>query len=113
MKSKFIGIEIKSCYADYSSDNKWVEYLPFVNSFYFCISEDLYEKKGEQIKEDCKEHNVGIMVLASKSGKIKVVVKAKIKDIDKKERKRLLIKAAWRGGDSRRNTSRTKKYYIT
>jgi hypothetical protein len=33
-------VEVKTSLADYRSDNKWQEYLPFCDEFYFAVSED-------------------------------------------------------------------------
>ena len=33
-------VEIKSSAADYRADNKWREYLPYCDSFYFAVAED-------------------------------------------------------------------------
>lgn len=33
-------VEVKSSLADYRSDNKWREYLPYCNAFYFAVAED-------------------------------------------------------------------------
>jgi hypothetical protein len=32
-------VEIKSCLADYRADNKWREYLPYCDAFYFAVAE--------------------------------------------------------------------------
>jgi len=32
-------VEIKSCLADYRSDKKWREYLPYCDAFYFAVAE--------------------------------------------------------------------------
>ena len=34
---RFIGIEVKSCAADYQSDKKWSHYLKFCHQFYFAV----------------------------------------------------------------------------
>jgi hypothetical protein len=33
-------VEVKSCLADYRSDNKWREYLPYCDAFYFAVAEN-------------------------------------------------------------------------
>ena len=33
-------VEVKSSLADYRSDNKWREYLPYCDAFYFAVAED-------------------------------------------------------------------------
>lgn len=36
----FSIVEIKSSVADYRADQKWEDYLPFCDRFYFCVAED-------------------------------------------------------------------------
>lgn len=33
-------VEVKSCQSDYESDQKWHEYRPFCDKFFFAVSED-------------------------------------------------------------------------
>ena len=33
-------VEVKTSLADYRSDNKWREYLPYCDAFYFAVAED-------------------------------------------------------------------------
>lgn len=39
-KGKITIIEIKSSIADFRADNKWHEYLPFCDEFYFAVGDD-------------------------------------------------------------------------
>ena len=39
-KGRLVFAEIKSCAADFAADNKWTEYLPFCDAFYFSVGED-------------------------------------------------------------------------
>lgn len=39
-RSEFVIAEIKSSIADFRSDRKWCEYLPFCDQFYFAVPED-------------------------------------------------------------------------
>lgn len=38
--SEFIIIEVKSSVADFRSDNKWPDYLPYCDRFYFAVPEN-------------------------------------------------------------------------
>jgi hypothetical protein len=49
-----IIVEIKSCIADYRSDQKWTEYLEYCDSFYFAVP---LEFPQEILPDDC-----GLMV---------------------------------------------------
>ena len=37
-KGQFLLVEVKSCRADFRSDNKWPEYLEFCDYFYFAVA---------------------------------------------------------------------------
>lgn len=49
-----IIVEVKSCAADFRSDQKWPEYRDWCDAFYFAVDEDF---PSELIPEDC-----GLMV---------------------------------------------------
>lgn len=38
--SRFTVVEIKSCEADFRTDGKWRDYLPYADRFYFAVPED-------------------------------------------------------------------------
>jgi hypothetical protein len=37
---RFVAVEVKSCRADFLSDQKWPEYLPYADRFYFAVAPD-------------------------------------------------------------------------
>jgi len=37
-RGQFLLVEVKSCRADFRSDNKWPEYLDFCDFFYFAVA---------------------------------------------------------------------------
>ena len=39
-RGKLTVVEVKSSLADYRSDGKWREYLPYCDAFYFAVAED-------------------------------------------------------------------------
>ena len=114
-KREFIGIEVKSCVADYTSDKKWRNYLEtgLMNKFYFCITKKMWdnEKFRAKLKEDLKPHGVGIIVLWT-NGYVTIKQNAKRMETKEKALHQMLFKMAWRGGDSRRNIPRRKRIYI-
>lgn len=112
-KGLFIGVEIKSCVADFKNDDKWQEYLEHVNFFYFCVTEPVYAKLEKEFKHLCKEHGIGVMVLDTKMGYIRVVKSAKRRDVEKRNKLRLLLKVAWRGGESKRTIKRRTRLFLT
>ena len=112
MKQQFIISEVKSCWSDYTSDNKWATYLPFCNKMYFVIHRGLCDTdKGKIICEDAKYQGVGVMRLGT-DGTLSVVQNAKTRTLDPDRKQWLLTKLAWRGGLSRYNMKRIKRVHI-
>lgn len=113
-KGDLIGCEVKSCAADYKADKKWQTYLPYTNRLYMVFSEALWNKEKFQNKtsKELKEHGVGVMVLSEKSGYIKVVQNAKRREVDGTILQALIMRMAWRGGESRRTLKRRKRLYL-
>lgn len=108
-KLDMIGIEVKSCKADYTSDSKWREYLPFTNKLYLMLPPSLVASDFyQQILSDIKPHGIGVMSLTP-YGNVYVVQNAKYREMDDLLIGRLLVKMAWRGGDSRRNMPATNR----
>lgn len=113
MKGDFVGIEVKSCKADYTSDSKWMEYLPYVNRLYLLLPMKMINSKFyAQILEDIKPHGMGVMTLCPESGFIRVVKPAKRKPIDDAVMLKTLMKMAWRNGTSRRTVKRRRRLYL-
>jgi len=38
-KGMIAAVEVKSCQADFDADNKWMEYLPYCDWFYFAVAD--------------------------------------------------------------------------
>lgn len=92
--------EVKSSWADFSSDKKWHKYFEYCHKFYFVISERLFESHGEKILARIKGSGAGIIVVTS-LGNAKVKKNATAHETSNKILSRLLIHAAWRGGKFR------------
>lgn len=111
-KAELIGVEVKSCRADYMSDKKWHEYLPHCDKLYFMVPpKALNSKFIEVIKKETKEKGVGILSLNTQ-GKVYVVQRATIDRMHDENRNKIIIKMAWRNGISRREVKRVKKFFI-
>lgn len=106
--SNIVGVEIKSCLADYRSDSKWRSYLEGpVNQFYFCFPPSVINSRVfPEIKAELKAEGVGILALGE-NGRIRVIQNAKKRHVNIVAKHRLFIKLAWRAGDSKRNIKRT------
>jgi hypothetical protein len=75
-------VEIKSCRADFMSDNKWRDYLEFCDAFYFAVAEDF---PVELLPEDA-----GLMIADRWSAH--VVREASLKPLSAARRKAMLIR---------------------
>lgn len=108
LRAKIVLVEIKSSVADYSTDKKWRTYLEYSNRMYFCFSMPVYEKLKDRLKADLKGTGVGVLVLDPKSGYLEVKQTARYRKMAGKTKRDLVIRMAWRSGDSRRNKRRTR-----
>jgi len=50
-KDVLIGYEVKSCIADFRNDEKWFNYLSFLDGLYFVFDEDTFKKHSVEILE--------------------------------------------------------------
>tara|TARA_B100000700_G_scaffold101966_1_gene114981 strand:+ start:29697 stop:30188 length:492 start_codon:yes stop_codon:yes gene_type:complete len=113
-KGDLIGCEVKSCPADYRTDKKWKTYLPYTNRLYMVFSQKLCqnEKFMKKVRPELKEHGVGIMMLSEKTGYVQVKLNAKKRQVDPTVLQELVLRMAWRGGESRRTIKRRKRLYL-
>lgn len=107
MKRHIVGLEIKSCYADFSSDKKWRQYLGYCDQFYFCVHTSLWATHERQIREAIEGSGAGVLVCSD--GHALVRVRAKKLDRDYQNRYWLISKLMWLGGVSRAK----RKTYVT
>jgi hypothetical protein len=112
-KGEFIGVEAKSCLADFRADNKWRTYLSAtspIEKLYFVFPPSLLDsRKFPEIKAELKAEGVGIMTI--QNGKIRCVQNAKKREASDSSKQSAILKMAWRGGKNMRNT-RPKKVFI-
>ena len=110
-KMEFIGVEVKSCKADYVSDKKWSEYLPYVNKMYLMLPPKVLSSNFyQQILKDIQPYGMGIMSL-KEDGTVYVVKSARRKEVDSKVAQSSLIKIVWRLGVTCRDVSRRKRKF--
>ena len=112
MKREIVICEVKSCWSDFKTDTKWMQYKEYCDKMYFVIHRGLCDtSKGELIIQAAKEQGVGVMRLGT-DGKLSVVQNAKRAPMCDKKRDWLITKLAWRGGDSRYNNKRVQRVYL-
>lgn len=61
-QGRFAVVEVKSSLADFRADGKWLEYLPYCNSFYFAVDPDF--------PLDILPRDVGIIVADAYDGAV-------------------------------------------
>lgn len=112
MKKELVITEIKSGWQDFNTDKKWHKYLAYCNKFYFCFTQDLWEQKGDIIKERIEGTTAGVMILSKDTGRLVVVKNAKKAKMKKCDKNWVITKLAWSGGVSRKTQKRTSKIFI-
>jgi hypothetical protein len=110
LKGHIILSEIKSSKADFISDTKWQQYLPYANKVYFILTPKVFTAVKPIILSEIKPYGIGILILDETSGYLKSVVPAKNRLMKKKIKRLLTIRMAWRGGISKRNSRRRREF---
>ncbi|MBO6506213.1 MAG: MmcB family DNA repair protein [Kordiimonadaceae bacterium] len=83
-------VEVKSCLADFRSDQKWQQYLPYSDAFYFAVDEQF---PLTVLDEDASLPNVtGIIIADAFDGE--VIRPAKRQKVHPSRRKTLHLKMA-------------------
>lgn len=107
-KGHIIGVEVKSCIEDYSTDKKWRSYLPYVNKLYFCFPIEMWEKHKERLKTEIGK-DAGVMVVETTANgfvRTKIVKSVNETPVESSVLLQNCIKMAWRGGESVADTMR-------
>jgi hypothetical protein len=113
LRSELIIAEIKSCPADFKTDNvkgKWREYLFASNKYYWVFTEDTAEKLKSYFA-DFKEVGCGVLVLDSHTGYLRCILNAKTRSMRGSDKKYIITRLAWRSADiSKRNSRRCRVF---
>lgn len=122
MRQEIIIGEVKSCWADFNTDNKWEGYLPYCNKFYFVITDELYESHGDKISERIKGTGAGLYIVKLDTAweslsntqrrtvlGMRVVKNAKTRDVDPTKLNWIITKMAWIGGMHRTRRGRKRR----
>lgn len=110
----FMGVEIKSCLADFRADKKWRDYLPHVNKLYFLFAPSITKSRCyPEIREELKAEGVGILILSETTGRISCSQKAKFRQVSILAKHRMYRKLAWLAGDARHTIKRTQRVFLT
>lgn len=108
-----VGVEIKSCLADYRSDKKWREYLSHTTQLFFVFPPSIMKSRCyPEIKAEIVAEGAGILTLSETTGLIRCAVRAKRRPLAITRKHQIYKKLAWRGGDSKRNVMQIQRVYL-
>lgn len=96
VKSEFIGVEVKSDWTDLKNDNKIHKYTKYLDRLYLCVTDKLFEKHKQWIRERAKENKFGVLALSRSTGYCYVAIRApRLKGPKNKYRRNLITKLFW------------------
>lgn len=110
LRCHIILCEIKSSVADYSTDTKWRNYLPYSNKMVFIFTQAVYDRLAVRLKTDLKGTGIGVLVLDPKTGYLVSKMRASERKMVGKIKKNIVVRMAWRNGVSKRNARRTRQF---
>ncbi len=111
LRGHVVLCEIKSSRADYVSDNKWHKYKDYADTMYFVMPKSVYLKLETRLKKDLKHTGIGVFILDPDTGYLKNVISARKYPINDDIRWELVIRMAWRSGESRRTRRQRRRHY--
>jgi hypothetical protein len=109
IKGDLVLIEVKSSVADFRSDDKWTEYLPFADRVYLAFTKEVAKKiyNNHELKARIPKR-VGILVLGD-DGYMKTAKPAKRVTVEAETRISILARLAWRAGDLSKRLKRQRE----
>lgn len=110
LNGQIVIVEVKSCVADFRTDTKWTEYLPYCHKFYLAMMPQTWDKlkqESETVKLLSK-HGVGVIGLMA-DGYAKIMRPATEYEMDDDKHRSLLARLAWRAADLSKRNRRTRE----
>jgi hypothetical protein len=102
-------IEVKSSVADFRTDNKWTEYLPYADRVYLAFTKEVARKIHDNPELKARiPKRVGVLVLGS-DGYMKTAKPARRESVSTENRISILARLAWRAGDLSKRTQRSRE----
>ena len=93
MGSHLVIVEVKSSVADFRTDKKVLNYIPFCDRLYFAFSDLVYAKVKHLIPK-----GVGVFVVNSKTFNVRIKVRATWHEVEAKTRLNVVTRLAYRSG---------------
>lgn len=102
MSGQIIVGEVKSSVADFTSDKKWHNYLPYCNKFYFCMDAAVYRKVKDRIPKGVgvilvKVYKQDGLLMATR---MKIVQRADSRELDVQTQLNVTIRSVFRSSDA-------------
>ena len=102
-------VEIKSSVADFRTDLKWTEYLPYADRFYLMFSAAVARKIRDHPELRARiPPQVGVLILGT-DGFVKTVKPARRQEVTVENRLNILSRMAWRSGEMSKRTVRARQ----
>lgn len=105
-------VEIKSSVADFTSDKKWHNYVPYAHQFYFAMDAAVYRKllAKDRIPKDVgiilvKVYKKGELLMATR---MKIIQRAPKREVDPALQLNIAIRSAFRSSEFNRYKRRRK-----
>jgi hypothetical protein len=110
LAGKITIIEVKSCAADFKTDNKYHRYLCHCHRMYIAVPN--LRCLPPIARDTLKSHGIGVLTLAA-NGYLRVASRATHRPMKKSIKYEMLYRMAWRAAThSKRNMPRRKRIYI-
>lgn len=110
LRGHIIAAEVKSSWADYTSDKKWYKYAEYCNRLFLVVSKALYESHIVHERTFLKEIGAGVLVLDNVSGWAYSALSAPIRTLPAYISMSIITRMAWRGGVSKRVRTRKRNF---
>jgi hypothetical protein len=110
MSMNTVIVEVKSCWADFTTDNKkekWKTYLKYADQFYFLAPHKVAIRIVDEL-----EAGIGVMYLCPRLGRLKVLQKSRKRPVADDIKWNMLMRCAYRGAlHTKRNTKKQKVFF--
>ena len=113
ISGEIVIAEIKSSVADFTTDKKLAEYIPYADRMYLVFTKEVARKINAKPEVKARiPKGVGVMILGD-DGYIKIIRPARKTVVGESNRLSVLARLAWRNGElSKRNSAQRKRVFL-
>lgn len=110
ISGQLVVVEVKSSWADLTTDTKLLEYLPYADRFYICVTSKVWQKlQTEKRQLQRLTSRTGVLVLNETTGYAEIKRPARHVDVAPELRLNMLARLAWRNGALSKRVERSRK----